>query len=108
MAISMSELSTEYLFQPVYVTSLGQPYDPTGDLVQFAFKPPNVPPASGDWLSGAWWAGQQPDGAWTAEVLVGPENNGNILTPGIYAIWLKVTDNPEVPVRVTGQLEITP
>jgi hypothetical protein len=108
VAITMSVLSTEYILQPVYVTTLGQAYNPTSDEVQFAFKPPGADPGGSDWIAGSWWTAQQPDGAWMAQVLVGPASSGDALTPGIYVIWLRVTDNPEVPVRTPGLLEITP
>lgn len=85
----------------------GQPIDPSGDPVQLAFMPmpPGVDPGSGDWHTGSW--ATSPAGTRFAQVLVGPANGGVALPVGDYRIWLKVTDNPEVPVAPVDILRIT-
>jgi hypothetical protein len=102
---SQSVLSTEYIQIPVWASRQGQPYDPSGDVVQFAFTRPGDEPDT--WVAGDWWTAAQPDGSWVAFVLVGPANGGTALTPGVWDIWVMIADTPEVPVRVTGTLEIS-
>lgn len=107
-SIGQSHLSLKNIFLPVAATKLGLPYNPTGDIVQFAFMPtPTQVPQPADLVSGAWEI-------WTtdalypyrAKCLVGP--GGTIaLGIGIYIIYVKITDNPEIPFDPVGQLQIT-
>jgi hypothetical protein len=107
-AIGMSHLATEYVLIPVSATRSGRAYNPTADVVQFAFMPtPTQVPGSSDWVTGAW----DTDTAsviypYSAKCLVGPA--GTItLGIGTYIIYVKITDNPEIPVLVPGQLQIS-
>jgi hypothetical protein len=106
--IGMSHLSTEYVIIPVNVTKAGAAYDPTNDVVQFAFMPTQTQvPQSGDWIAGIWE--EDPTSVlypYLAQCLVGPSGT-TTLTVGLYVIYLKITDNPEIPVLIGGQLEIT-
>jgi hypothetical protein len=105
--IGMSQLATQYVFIPVTATKSGQPYNPTGDPVVFAFMPtPTQVPQTSDWVAGSW----DTDTAsvlypYSAKCLVGPSG---VINPGIgrYVIYLKITDNPEIPVLIAGQLDI--
>jgi hypothetical protein len=106
--IGMSQLSTQYVLVPVSATKAGVSYNPTGDAVQFAFMPTATQvPGISDWVSGLW----QTDASsllypYLAQCLVGPA--GTItLGLGTYYMYLKVTDNPEIPVLIAGQLQIT-
>ena len=106
--IGMSQLSTQYVLVPVSATKAGVSYNPTGDAVQFAFAPTaTYVPQVSDWVSGSW----QTDTSsvlypYLAQCLVGPA--GTItLGLGTYYMYLKVTDNPEIPVLIAGQLQIT-
>ena len=104
--ISQSALSTQMLQVPVTVRSPAS-YDPAGDTVAFAFAPlatPQPPPDA--WYPGSWVTFPGP--AYWAQVLVGPANGGVALTVGAYLGWLKITDNPEVPVLQPFLLTITP
>ena len=105
--LNLSHLSTEYVLIPVQVTKAGVPYDPTGDVLQFAFMPNAVQvPSSGDWVAGVWET--VPTNIiypYNAKCLVGPTGS-TVLTLGTYVMYLKITDNPEVPVLVGGQLVI--
>jgi hypothetical protein len=94
---------------PLTVTTLdGAPYDPAGDLVQMAFMPTATQvPQSSDWQA-AIWSGNSSDLIYPYAVncLIGP---GGTITLGIgtYVIYVKVTDNPEVPVQAAPlQLQI--
>lgn len=100
--ISLSVLSTEYIRVPIAATVNNFPYNPTGDVVAFAFTT-GANPASGDWHPGLWDSTNAP---YVAQCLVGP-SGGVALTVGTWVIWVKITDNPEVPVRAVGQLAIT-
>ena len=107
-SIGMSHLSLQYYFVPVSVTKLGVAYNPTGDPVSFAFMPTatQVPQVS-DWVAGAWDVNQTSVlFPYSAKCLVGP--SGTItLGIGTYYAYLKITDNPEIPVEVVGQLQIS-
>ena len=105
---NVSHLSTEYILIPVSVTIAGQPYNPGSDTVQFAFMPNAVQqPAGGDWVNGSWET--VPTNfiyPYNAKCLVGP-SGATVLTLGTYAVYLKIIDNPEIPVRACAQLTIT-
>jgi hypothetical protein len=103
-----SHLSTEYILIPVAATNAGAPYNPTGDVVQFAFMPNAVQqPVSADWVNGSWET--VPTNIiypYNAKCLVGP-SGATALTLGVYTVFLKITDNPEIPVRPVAQLTIS-
>jgi hypothetical protein len=101
----MLAASTLYVQVPIQATVSGTPYDPTGDAVAMAFMPGSGQPGSGDWNTGSWQTTAQ--GIYLAQCLVGPENSGVVLAPGTYAVFVKITDNPEVPVLPSGSLQIT-
>lgn len=106
---NQSVLSTRYCQVRVLATNAdGSAYNPTGDVVQMAFmaKPPDNVPGSGDWHTGSWAV--VGNGAYFAQVLVGPANGGVNLTEGVYTVWLKVVDNPEIPTEPVGELTISP
>ena len=104
----MSQLATLYWRVPVAATTSGTTYNPTGDTVQFAFMPTATQvPGNSDWVSGSWETGTAsllyP---YTARCLVGPAGTIN---PGLgtFYMYLKITDSPEIPVLIAGQLQIT-
>lgn len=103
--LTMSNLSTEYVQVPVSAVVSTGIVNPTSDQVQFAFVV-SGDPAPGDWHSGSWET--IPPGTYLAQCLVGPGTGGVPLSAGAtYEIWVKITDNPEVPVRQVGLLKIT-
>jgi len=106
--IGMSRLSTQYVFIPVQATKSGVAYNPTGDPVVFAFMPQatQVPQVS-DWVAGSWDTNTTSVlYPYSAKCLVGPSGTTN---PGIgtYYMYIRVTDNPEIPVLLGGILQIT-
>lgn len=105
---SMSSLSTAYVQLQVVVSSPAG-FDPSADSVKFAFMadayPMNVPTLS-DWHNGSWSV--LPGPQYWAQCLVGTANSGVVLAQGLWQVWLKVTDNPEVPVIQQAMLQITP
>jgi hypothetical protein len=107
ITVSMSSLSTAYLQQLINVQS-ADGYNPSGDIVQFAFTAstyPETSPTSLNWNSGSWVVFPGPK--YWAQCLVGP-NGGVTLTQGLWQVWVKVTDNPEIPVLQDVFLNITP
>jgi hypothetical protein len=106
--IGFSHLSTEYILIPVAATKNGAAYNPTADAVQFAFMATatQVPQVS-DWQSGTWdTTSGNPIYPYNAKCLVGPTGTIN-LGIGTYVIYIKITDSPEIPVLVGGQLQIS-
>jgi hypothetical protein len=97
--------STMYVQVPVQATVAGVPYNPTADAVAMAFMPGSSQPSSGSWNTGSWSTTAQ--GNYLAQVLVGPANSGVVLAPGTYAVYVRITDSPEVPVLPAGNLQIT-
>ena len=104
---SQSVLSTAYVQVPVTAFGTAGTYNPTGDAVQFAFTPVTFPVTSPSaWATGVWAVFPGP--AYWAQCLVGPGSGGTALPVGTYQVWLKVSDDPEVPVLQPTLLRITP
>lgn len=106
--LGMSHLATKYYLVPVSATKAGSAYNPTSDPVAFAFMPtPTQVPGGGDWVTGSWDTNTASVlYPYTAKCLVGPA--GTItLGIGTYIVYLKVTDSPEIPVLIAGQLQIS-
>jgi hypothetical protein len=97
--------SREYVGAEVSATVQGQAYNPTNDVVEFAFTTGSARPAT--WYTGGWDGTNAGSGAYRAQVLIGPGSPGPTLTPGKYAVWLRITDNPEQPILNFGYLTIT-
>lgn len=104
--LSLSHLSTEYILVPLQATKAGVAYNPSADVVQFAFMPtPTQVPGVSDWVNGLWESSGNIIYPYNAKCLVGP-SGATALTNGSYSVYVKVTDNPEVPVLIIGSLEI--
>lgn len=99
--LQLSHLSREFVLVPVVVVLEGETVDPTEDPVEFAFPAPGEDPET--WIGGTWEEGT--DG-FLARCLVGP--GGSIeLDPGRYRVWVRFTDEAEVPVKEAGTLVVT-
>jgi hypothetical protein len=99
--VSISSMSSEYIQVPVMAQIGGQPYNPTNDSIYFSFVQgyygnPSV------WILGSWSTTVQ--GTYLAQCLIGQA--GNVLQPGTYTVWLKITDSPEVPVKQAGTINV--
>ncbi len=92
-----SSLSKEFVEAYVFSDT-----DPTGLAVSFAFPVTDGAPSST--VSGQWDPTGWVDGRAIAQCLVGP--GANVLAVGNYDVYVKWTDSPEVPLILTGQLEI--
>ena len=106
--ITISHLSTEYVLVPISATKQGVSYNPTGDVVQMAFMPNTAQqPGVSDWMTASWDTNSTniiyP---YSVKCLVGPSGVITLGT-GTYVIFVKITDNPETPVLVAGQLAVT-
>lgn len=106
--IGINHLSTEYVLVPVTATKSGAPFNPTSDTVKFAFMPtPTQVPQVSDWVSGSWDTNStNVIYPYSTKCLVGP---GGTITLGIgtYTIYIQITDNPEIPVLIAGQLQVS-
>ena len=99
--------SLEYVAVNVSSTVAGVRVDPTTDPVFMAFKEDGDYPVSGDFVAASWETNSTTTPTtYTALCLVGP--GGTIaLTAGTWQVFVKITDNPEVPVLpVHGPLKI--
>jgi hypothetical protein len=105
--ISQSVLSTNYVQVPITIQS-PDAYDPSGDVVQFAFTEfsyPVIEPVT--WYTDQCSWATFPGPAYWAQCLVGPANGGVSLAIGTYTGWVKITDSSAVPVSQTFLLKIT-
>jgi hypothetical protein len=98
--------SLEYVRVPVRAEKSGAAYAPTGDTVQLAFLTSAAAPSGGDWKTASWDTDSStyPATYW-AQCLVGPGGT-TTLTAGVWTVWVKVTDSPEVPVKRAGQIKV--
>ncbi|MFI5814840.1 hypothetical protein ACIA7S_28275 [Streptomyces sp. NPDC051643] len=99
--------SREFVQATVEATVEGQPYNPTHDVIEFAFTSIGGRPTT--WYPGGWDGTDPIPGTTTykAQALIGPGSNGPTLTPGRYDVFVRITDTPEQPVIPVGQLQIT-
>ena len=107
-ALGMSHLATQYYLVPVSATKAGVPYNPTSDAVAFAFMPqPTQVPGGGDWVTGSWDTNTSSIlYPYNAKCLVGPSGT-TTLGIGTYYVYVRITDSPEIPVEIAGQLQIS-
>jgi hypothetical protein len=94
--------STEFVRVPVTATVAGLSYDPTADTVQMAFTTTGDP-GPDDWHSATW---ETVGSVSHARCLIGP-TGGIALPAGTYTVYVRVTDNPEIPVKQAGYLTIS-
>jgi hypothetical protein len=99
MDVTKSVLSTVFIPARVqaHLFDTAHVYDPTADVVEAAFKTPGVNPGAPDWKTASWVTPST--GRFFALCLVGPGAGAVInLAAGTYKMWLRITDNPEIPV----------
>jgi hypothetical protein len=106
-SLGMSRLATLYYLVPIAATKAGVSYNPTSDAVAFAFMPlATQVPGSGDWVTGSWDTNTSSVlYPYNAKCLVGPAGT-TTLGIGTYYVYVRITDSPEIPVLIAGQLEI--
>lgn len=99
----MSALSTDYDQWAIKSSA-----NPTADVVQFAYMASGAgDPGPTDWFAGSWVLTPLSTGEWVARALIGPGAGGKVLARGSYTVWVKITDNPTIPVVSVGTLTIT-
>jgi len=107
MPAELSSAALMYVKAPVRVKKQGVPYDPTGDVVAVAFMSGRATPTSGDWKTASWETdATTTPSTYFARCLVG-SGGATTLVAGLYEMWVKVTDSPEIPVLVCGPLRVT-
>lgn len=106
MTAVKSTLSTVYIKSRITATVNGVTnYDPTGDTVVIAFVAPGVTPAGADFKAASWETVGSSN--YYARALVGPGPGAVIdLAAGSYRMWIKITDNPEIPVLEAGTVRV--
>lgn len=108
MAITKIPIITrEYYRVPVSLTVNGAVIDPTSLTVEWAIVLAGATPLTGDWIAGSWetlTAGP----TYLARVLVGDATTNFPIDQGImYDAWIRITDTPERPARLVGQIQGT-
>lgn len=100
----INPLSTEFIRVPVAATENGAAIDVSLQDVEMAVIPTATQPVSGDWKSAEWETDSSAaPSTYHARMLVGPASSNITLTAGqIYDVFVRVTDNPEIPVRNAG------
>lgn len=91
---SIDRDSIEYLRVPV---SGPAGVDLSTLVMKIAVTTAAVRPVTGDFVTATWDAATN-----EAKVLVGP-----LVTPGVRAVWLKITSTPEIPVMQAGAVAVT-
>ena len=100
----LSTLSTELVRVPV---ARDDATDPTADVIWMAFVQGSGNPSSGDWIPASWETVTISNvTTYYTAVLVGPQNGAKVLAAGEWRVWVKITDNPEIPVRYAGILRV--
>lgn len=103
---TIASSATNYVTADITATSVGtgQTVDPETDTIFFAFMQGNATPGDSDWHAGAWVMGGPP---YYANILVGPDNDGIVLSRGTYQIYVKMVDYPQTFVVLVGLLYIS-
>lgn len=98
--------SSEYVYLPVSALGTGAPLNPTADPVAFGFIPsPAGTGTPGTWYTGTWFVPVA--NTYYAACQIGPFGTGTVsLAPGIYTMWVRITDSPEVVIRTPGLIQI--
>lgn len=96
--LTISRLTREFVYSDVTT-----PNDLTSATVEFAFKAAGDIPDELDWDEGELL---QEGTEWVARILVGDGGTVTLESPSDYPFdwqtWLRITDNPERPVRRPG------
>jgi hypothetical protein len=77
--------------------------DPTSDPVALAVIAASSAPVEADWINGTW---ETDSDTVYARLEVGPGTTRGALTANVYDVWVKITDNPEVPVLRAGSIDV--
>lgn len=105
--LKQNVLSREYVLVKVSSKQSGSWVNITSDTVQMAFPVRGVAPVAGDLKAASWETDTSTDpDTYYARCEVGP--GGTVtLSEGVYDIYVKITDSPEIPYLYGGTLRIT-
>lgn len=92
MRTSIDRDSKEFLHVPITT-----PQESDLSTVQLAVLTSPTRPTTDDWAAAVWNEATR-----EAVLLVGPYAD-----PGVMGVWVRVTDNPEVPVFLAGNIAVT-
>lgn len=100
MPVTLTSLTREFIRWPVTTDS-----DLTGAIAEVAFLSDSAAqPIEDDWQEAELL---QTEGGWEVRTLIGPGHiDATELAPGDYQSWVRITDEPERPVRRPGVLTI--
>lgn len=96
--LQISSTSKQFVRVPIYEQSGA---DPTSDVVSLSFPDTTHEPTV--FITGSWVT---IEGTNYAQAVVGP-GSALVLAIGFYDVYVKVEDNPEIPVLFSGLLEVT-
>jgi hypothetical protein len=106
--------STEPIqFAIAAIDAEGNSYDPSADSCAVAFAAVTSPPTAFDPSTATWYTAAMetqpgnPVPVYWVTILVGPLNGGVVLAAGSYTCYVRVTDNPAVPVKRGAWLNLT-
>jgi hypothetical protein len=96
--------SKEFVRVPVAASEAGADINVTTQPVAIAIVPTGAKPDVGAWKTAEWETDPSSDpDTYYARLLIGPTSGNFILTLGeIYDVYVRVTDNPEIPIRNAG------
>lgn len=94
-----------YIYSDCTVTKAGASYDPTTDVVQWAFVPVGGTLSAAAWTTGSW---ETVSGVHTARILVAAViGTADVTLPlGNYSAYYKVADSPETPRLPCGSISV--
>jgi len=95
-----------YILSECDVTKAGVTYNPTSDVIKWAFVPLGTPVASATWATGSW---ETVGTVYYARCLVGcgAAVGGDVtLAAGTYTAYWKITDSPEIPIEPVGTVSV--
>ena len=94
-----------YIYSDCTVTKAGAPYDPTTDVVKWAFVLVGQPLSSATWTTGSW---ETVNGVHSARINVAAVvGSADVVLPlGNYTAYYQVTDSPESPRIPLGSVSI--
>jgi hypothetical protein len=104
--LRIASTSLQYVKTQITAKVNGASVNPTSDAVSIAFVATGTLPGVSDWKTADW----ETDATVTpnlyyARCLIGP--GGSVtLTAGLYHLFVKITDSPEVPVILAGFVKV--
>ena len=97
MPLTISRLTREYIFSDLVTDD-----DLAGATAEATFQDPDVIPEEVDWETADLVSD---NGEWSVRILVGPGGTIELTAqeyPHDFQMWIRITDNPERPVRRPG------